>query len=960
MEKTFDRKNLIENRQIRIFISSTFKDMEAERGYLINNIFPGLRKYCAGRDITLTELDLRWGITEDETKQGKVIEICLKEIENTRPFFIGLLGERYGWIPDKDDLKAMKQTLEEYPWLKNDLEKERMSITEIEMQYSVLRSEEKMNAYFYFRSPAMKVPDNKYFKDAPNTLEWHKLRRLKDQIRTQTKYPKCDYDSVETLGKQVERDFKELVDKLFPDGNLSPAEKERLAHKAFLRSRTDVYIGNEDDMQRINCFLENGSKALVITGESGLGKSALIANWIAKYAEKLDRKLIYHFVGNSSAEGDYRKITQRLINEIKTVYHLDDKQELINVPLQNVGKEKEKEELQKLLSYIRTKDPLLIIMDGVNQLADLDDAKRMNWLPDFPENVKIIYSTLPDDLTMKAFKQREYDIFPLETLSKTNREKLINNYLLLFGKSLLPGQVERIAENELMKNTLALRTLLDELRVFGKHEEIDDEINRYLSASDINDFFNLVLERFEETFNYDKTNFVGNVFSLIAVSRAGLSETEIVKISKVAQLYWSQLYNAFASHLTVKNGLITFSHHYLQESVWKRYLSQKTTENSKREQIADYMNNHAEVTPERKYDEYPYQLYELNSFDKLYDFLLNLEVFEYIARKNIYELGKYWKILVENNETNYLLGKYAELIENSKLDDLSAARLYLLVGMFIHIIFGDFSKEAEYFSKSLLIFVMVLGPEHPDMADIYILLSDIYLQNGDYKYATDLAEKSLKIKNKKNDSNDPTLVPTLVTMGTNYSMQGDYPQALEYYEQALTIVEKTVGTENEICADIFNNLAIAHRRLEHYSEALEYYEKSRSIREKLLGFDHPRIADTSNNIAALNFKIGNFTSALENFKKAYSIFEKTLWINHPNLIKLRENIDNTLESINQKNNKAIHYFIDQGDNFIKTKDYRNALLSYQKAQAIINKYFAENHPDLSVLNKKIDSSKRYI
>jgi tetratricopeptide (TPR) repeat protein len=958
MKKNFDRKNLIENRHIRIFISSTFKDMEAEREYLINNIFPGLRRYCAERDITLTELDLRWGITEDETKQGKVVEICLKEIEDTRPFFIGLLGERYGWIPDKDDLKAMKQTLEEYPWLKNDLEKERMSITEVEMQYSVLRSDEKMNAYFYFRSPAMKVPDNKDFKDAPNTLEWNKLRRLKDQVRTQTKYPIYDYESVEALGKQVERDFKELVDKLFPDGNLSPVEKERLAHKAFLHSRTDVYIENEGNMPRINDFLKNGAKALVITGESGSGKSALIANWIDKYSEKLDRKLIYHFVGNSSAEGDYHKITQRLINEIKTVYHLEGKQELINIPPQSIGKEKE--ELQKLFSDIRTKDPLLIIMDGVNQLVDLDDAKRMNWLPDFPENVKIIYTTLPDDLTMKAFKQREYEIFPLKTLNKTNREKLINDYLLLFGKSLLPRQVERIAENELMKKTLALRTLLDELRVFGKHEEIDNEINRYLSASDINDFFNLVLERFEKTFNYDKTNFVGNVFSLIAVSRAGLSETEIVKISKVAQLYWSQLYNAFVSHLTVKNGLITFSHHYLQESVRKRYLSQKTTENSKREQIADYMKNHAEVTPERKYDEYPHQLYELNSSDKLYDFLLNLEVFEYLARKDIYELGKYWKILVDNNESKYSLGKYVKLIENSNLNDLSAARFYLLVGMFIHIIFGDFSKAAEYFASSLLIFTMKLGPEHPDMADIYIVFSDIYLQEGDYKQSMDLAEMSLKIKNKKSESDDPTLVPTLVTMGTNYSMQGDYPQALEAYEQALAIVEKTVGTDTEICADIFNNLAITHRRLEHYSKALEYYEKSRAIREKWLGFDHPRIADTFNNIAVINFKIGSFTTALENFEKAYNILEKKLGINHPNLMKLQENIDNTLDSINKKNNRAIHYFIDQGDNFIKTKEYCNALLSYQKALAIINKYFAGNHPDLSVLNEKINFSKRYV
>ena len=70
---------LIENRQIRVFISSTFQDMQDERDYLMKRAFPKLRKLAAERDVTLTELDLRWGITEEESKSGKVVEICLQE-----------------------------------------------------------------------------------------------------------------------------------------------------------------------------------------------------------------------------------------------------------------------------------------------------------------------------------------------------------------------------------------------------------------------------------------------------------------------------------------------------------------------------------------------------------------------------------------------------------------------------------------------------------------------------------------------------------------------------------------------------------------------------------------------------------------------------------------------------------------------------------------------------------------
>jgi hypothetical protein len=44
------KTNLIETRQIRIFISSTFRDMMAERDHLIHKVFPELRRYCAERE----------------------------------------------------------------------------------------------------------------------------------------------------------------------------------------------------------------------------------------------------------------------------------------------------------------------------------------------------------------------------------------------------------------------------------------------------------------------------------------------------------------------------------------------------------------------------------------------------------------------------------------------------------------------------------------------------------------------------------------------------------------------------------------------------------------------------------------------------------------------------------------------------------------------------------------------
>ena len=140
--------NLIDNRQIRVFISSTFRDMQDERDYLMKRTFPKLRKLAAERDVTLTELDLRWGITEEESKSGKVVEICLREIENSIPFFIGIIGNRYGWVPAKEDLSG--NVTERFTDVNKYID-QHLSVTEMEMQFGVLSRKEDMHAYFYIK-----------------------------------------------------------------------------------------------------------------------------------------------------------------------------------------------------------------------------------------------------------------------------------------------------------------------------------------------------------------------------------------------------------------------------------------------------------------------------------------------------------------------------------------------------------------------------------------------------------------------------------------------------------------------------------------------------------------------------------------------------------------------------------------------------------------------------------------
>ena len=118
-------------RTVRVFVSSTIRDMRLEREHLVKFVFPQLRRLCDQRGVVWGEVDLRWGITDEQKADGKVLPICLEEIKRCRPYFIGLLGERYGWV-----LHEMAcEMVEREPWLADHLER---SVTELEILHGVL------------------------------------------------------------------------------------------------------------------------------------------------------------------------------------------------------------------------------------------------------------------------------------------------------------------------------------------------------------------------------------------------------------------------------------------------------------------------------------------------------------------------------------------------------------------------------------------------------------------------------------------------------------------------------------------------------------------------------------------------------------------------------------------------------------------------------------------------------
>ena len=68
---------------VRVFISSTFRDMHAERDHLVKVVFPALRERLEKHRIHLIDIDLRWGVTREQAENDLALDLCLQQISDT-------------------------------------------------------------------------------------------------------------------------------------------------------------------------------------------------------------------------------------------------------------------------------------------------------------------------------------------------------------------------------------------------------------------------------------------------------------------------------------------------------------------------------------------------------------------------------------------------------------------------------------------------------------------------------------------------------------------------------------------------------------------------------------------------------------------------------------------------------------------------------------------------------------
>ena len=668
-------------RTIRVFVSSTFRDMQAERDNLAKFVFPELRKLCEERGVVFTDVDLRWGVTDEQAAEGKVLPICLEEIKRCRPFFIGLLGERYGWIPES----IPSELIETQPWL---TEHRGKSVTELEILHGVLNNPAMANrTCFYFRDPAYvdRVPQNRredYVEFDPTQSA--KLAGLKDRIRRSGLALREDYPDPETLGQWVLNDLRTAINQVFPaESTPDPLARDTAEHEAFALSRTGVYIGRQEYFERLDAHAASDGPPLVVRGESGSGKSALLANWLGRYREAHpDAQTIVHFIGASSHSTDWAGMVRRIMGELKARFDIDqeipDQPDALRLAFANCLSMAAARVAQPPpaggthvptlggeCATRRTPCKIVLILDALNQLEDRDGAPDLVWLPPvIPKEIRLVVSTLSgrplDDLTRRAWPVLE--VVPLE---EGERAELIREYLAQYTRQLSPARVDRIASSPQAANPLYVRALLEELRVFGEHERLDAAIDHYLAADTVPALYEKILDRYEHDYERDRPGLVRDAMTLLWAARRGLSEAELLGLlgtdaEPLPRAHWSALHLAADQALVSHSGLIGFFHDYLREAVEHRYLPTDTARDDAHLRLADYFES-KDPAP-RRTDELPWQLAEGQAWQRLYDLLADLAFFEDAWGADQFEVKAYWS-RVETASTFRMTDAYRPVLD---------------------------------------------------------------------------------------------------------------------------------------------------------------------------------------------------------------------------------------------------------------------------------------------------------
>jgi tetratricopeptide (TPR) repeat protein len=659
-------------RAIRLFISSTFLDLQAEREELIKRVFPELRANCELRGVSWGEVDLRWGITAAEAEEGRVLQVCLDEIDECRPFFMAILGERYGWVPETID----PELIQRHPWLAG---LPGRSVTELEILHGALQSPSS-RALFYIRDPTWlsRLPegtDRSRFESTDPEAR-RRLVGLKQAIQD-SGFPVRSFADATALGQLVRDDVTALIEELFPPVSALNVRRHAAAQGVVIERLARAHVGRGDELAQLRAHSDGKRDpgALAVSGEPGAGKSSLLAAWVTERTRaarnragcscgeptflgrwlramgalsRRDEFTLAHFIGASSEGLDAAGVLCRLIEELGSLGDFR-----TEIPDDPVGLASAfASSLHQVAGLYRRG---VLVLDGLDQLDRRSQGQGLPWLPDvMPRGIRLVVSAGPGPV-LDELTGRGWPVLHLMPMDRAVRHAFVVSYLWQnHRKKLDEPMLNVIASAERGANAQFLQTLIEEVRATARGiEDLTDLIADHAAAETLELLFTKVLGRLEREFDGGCRGIVKDVMNLLVTARHGLGDAELLDLVEgpqgpMAALDWAPLRHSILPYMVSRSGLLAPLSPALGRAIRRRYLAGDNDRAAVHQKLADYFGTRP-VSP-RSVEERPWHLAAVGDWYTLARLIATPDFLGAAWPVHRFEITSYWSAVESRTE----------------------------------------------------------------------------------------------------------------------------------------------------------------------------------------------------------------------------------------------------------------------------------------------------------------------
>ena len=621
-----------------LFVTSTFRDMHAERDWLRNHVFPVLEERLRERGLRLEPVDLRWGVQTvdeggEEAKELLVLKVCLGEIERSRPFLIALIGDRYGWVPPS----RRAGTAAREAGLKG--EWRHKSITALELEHGALSvPEQRRRCFVYLRNPlpygemppslAAEYSDAYHLDRAAGLAAAKRLARLKERLKRELGSRRvrsygAEWDArqgrvtgLEAFGRQVLEDLwvefeKELGEYRAP---ASDEEAEELEIERYAAEQAEGFVGRRTLVAELKAFARGrggGDRCLCLAGPAGSGKSALMARLYRELNQGAGRGgrmlTIYHPAGLSIRTGRLDWALRRWIAALADAAGME-----VRIP-KKADLEKLGEVFQKTLEAACATRRVVLLVDALNQFERSVVAEYVQWLPErLPQGCRVICTAIPGKETKALLGRTGIQNQDLPAFSAADAAELIQDLCARHRRQIHPdivrvllGKKAGTGQGCACGNLLWLKTAVEELNLLDEDDfrrarkayrgSEDQRLHKLVlntaKAMDgtADGLYWAVLARLQDAYGERQ---VRSLMEWIAVSRTGWRESDLEALWKeVSKSPWDPLRFAairrgLCGHMVQRGtlGQWDFAHPQLRQAILGGM--KKTTLHRRHRQIA--------------------------------------------------------------------------------------------------------------------------------------------------------------------------------------------------------------------------------------------------------------------------------------------------------------------------------------------------------------------------------------